>query len=44
MSFYGPQFPDYLLELMRDLAAPLVSEAGLRVGGPPASASVSNRP
>jgi len=23
MSFYGPQFPDYLMELIRDLAAPL---------------------
>jgi len=25
MSFYGPQFPDYLLELIRDLAAPLTA-------------------
>ena len=23
MSFYGPQFPDYLMELIRELAAPL---------------------
>jgi hypothetical protein len=25
MSFYGPQFPDYLLELIRALAAPLTA-------------------
>jgi hypothetical protein len=25
MSFYGPQFPDYLLELIRELAAPLTA-------------------